>query len=731
MSRKLLIVLAIGALLAGSFGSAIAALSVHQNALWGSEGACAACHNNNPTPALRGWGIAGTPPGGKIWYGAKIAPLCYPCHRSGNAYGASPMENYAYDDASHGNVITVGNAPYTANSWSAGATLEVYTGTGLPYVGVPGTPTNIDCTTCHNVHNNDYVPFSMKGAGVGSLDFSTLCKTCHTGRTGGAGVAATNVNGIGATSTHPTDIALANLAGNGATQFVPIDARVSRTASVATWNLGGKRTDGTATGNISCQTCHAVHGDEIGAITPYEDLLAIPNVGIHATGASTTLCIGCHGNPYGTAPANVVGSLTDHPIDGNAGWAFYPSTVAADWASAVGVPISWVAANHFDSGATSFDPTLSQNVACSSCHDTHGGITATSMLRGPNTVGGGTGDWCFNCHPAATLVPDYHHSTQGNWASSALFCGDCHGTTGATNDTWSAHNGFYSFRVAISATNSLLCEACHTATNPMVGLGEFAGTLATPAHHGPAIASLGTDSHAINTANLSISNLLRYTGNWAAMANGPYDIGVAGGRVAGVVSEWGAAQEVLCESCHNILENVGNRATSGSALTGGYEANLLLLGYEDDNAGVAQGETPDLLPLAASGDLLCRVCHNLGGAGAGGYVHYPAAHTVPSFTYAAGETPYGRSTAAVLTDGAAACPERTTADAVGAPGAFSYIAAGATALTCDSCHRPHNGWTDGAAGTTNHVTVQSATALTNAKTNPCAVCHSVDIMCGY
>ena len=726
MSRKLFILMAVGALIAGCFGSAFAALSVHQNGTWGTEGACAVCHNNNPTPALRGWGITGTPPGGLDWYTAKIAPLCYPCHRGGNTYGASAMETYAYANASHGFGVTQAlGAPYTANSWMGSAATETYTGTGLPYVGTAGSPTNIDCTTCHNVHNNDFAPFSMKGAAVGSLDFSTLCKTCHAGRTGGTGVAAGNVNGAGSTSTHPTDLAVANLAGNGVTRFVTPDARVSRVASIASWGLGGKRVDGTAGAAMSCQTCHAVHGDEVAAVVPYEDLLAIPNVGVHATGAATTLCTGCHGNPYGGAVATV-GSGTDHPIDGNGGWAFYPSTAAGDWASAVGVPSQWVAANHYDSGATGFDPTASANVACTSCHDTHGGITATSMLRGPNTVGGGTGDWCFNCHPASTLVPDYHHSVQGNWASSVLYCGDCHGTAGATTDTWSAHNGFYSFRAALSATNSTFCETCHTATNPMVGLGEFAGTLATPAHHGPAIASLGTNSHSVNENNTAaMSNIVRYVGDWSALANGPIDQHGDTTR-----SEWGAAGETLCESCHNIIDNVGNRASSASVLAGGWEANILLLAFEDDTAGVAQGETPDLLPN--SGDAFCRVCHNLGGAGAGGYVHYPAAHTVVGATYAAGETPYGRTTATILTNPASACPEKTTADTPTAPGTFSYPAV--NTVDCDTCHRAHNGWSALSAaggGETDHVIVQDASAALNPKTGPCAVCHSVDIMCGY
>ena len=48
-------------------------------------------------------------------------------------------------------------------------------------------------------------------------------------------------------------------------------------------------------------------------------------------------------------------------------------------------------------------------VTCSSCHDVHGGVAGTSLLRqGGNTADG----WCFSCHDASlALIPAYHHST--------------------------------------------------------------------------------------------------------------------------------------------------------------------------------------------------------------------------------------------------------------------------------------------------------------------------------
>jgi hypothetical protein len=646
------------------------------------------------------------------------------------------MENLAYDDASHGFHFGVVNAP---NSWVSGtATPEVYAGNGLPYVGPAGTPRDIDCTTCHKVHNNDYIPFSMKGTSVNGFDVTPLCVTCHVGRINPGSVGSANNTGIGGLSTHPIGVTVADIPGNGQTLFVPVDARLSRVATVENYTLGGKRLDATPGGPIGCQTCHAVHGDEVTGTVPYDNLLAIPNVGAHASGGSSTLCTGCHGNPYG-APPGTVGNGSDHPMDGNSGWAFYPSVNPADWAGANGIPASWAAAGHFDAGATPIDVAASGQPACSSCHDVHGGLPATSLLYGPNTQG--AGDWCFCCHSAATLVPAYHHSVQGNYVQSVIFCGDCHGTAGATSDTWSAHNGFNGFRVALSANDSSFCESCHSPLNP-VNLAPAGADFAAPvypAHHGPAIPGLGTDSHPVNTSTPALVNLLKYTGNWAGLADGPYDV-VNANHPAGVTSKWGLAQEIRCESCHNILENVGNRVTTPSREEGGWKANLLLLGYEDDTAGVGVGENPDFMPAASSGDRFCRVCHNFDGNsdgrgdGLGGYVHYPAAHTIEStaFIYGAGETPYGRPINTILTDGNAACPNRSTADAPGTPGTFSYPAQ--NRVDCDSCHRPHNGWSSSignGGGFTGHIIVQDASAAFSPKTTTCDVCHSIDIMCGY
>jgi hypothetical protein len=569
------------------------------------------------------------------------------------------MENFAFDDGAHGFNRGQVNQPHSALFGAAQA--EDYTLSGLPYTFTNAVATDIDCTTCHNVHNNNFPPFSMKGAAINGLDFSPLCKSCHAGRANPGSVGAANSFAIGGTSysTHPTDVGVTDIPDNKDTRFVAVDSRMSRTTTVAAWNLGGKRVDGLAGGNISCQTCHAVHGDESSG-GHYDDLLAIPNVATHATAAATTLCTGCHGNPYGGA-VNTVGTGTDHPSDGNTGKTFYPTGA---WASGSGVPAAWTGAAHFDSGATPFTPASNQTPACSSCHDSHGGVAGSSLLYGPNTVAG-SGDWCFNCHPASIVQPAAHHSNTGNdddgvTFTSALGCGDCHG--GAVGASWQSHNGFTTFRVAVAEGNSNLCTACHTATAPKTLLGGYLQAN-WPSTHG---IDRGNASHYLGTDSNEFAGVTPKIDAWTSSAY----FSEYGGQTGGGLNPPAAAGAIICESCHNLLYNDGRRnpGSYASALRAGWESNLLLQPYVDDGAGLKDGTG-----ASAVRDALCTGCHT---ASAGAYHH-----------------PVGSGT--ILA---------TKADAAGAPNQASFP--NATSMDCDSCHRPHDADDDStvAAGTHGHVT---------------------------
>ena len=122
-------------------------------------------------------------------------------------------------------------------------------------------------------------------------------------------------------------------------------------------------------------------------------------------------------------------------IDG--GRPFYPS----QFVSPEGVPPAWKAGKKPYSGAAPIDTAARQGPTCVSCHDVHGGLPGTSLLRAPNTVAEGKGDWCFNCHSAAALVTSSHPAVDGYPQVEKAPCGVCHGTVG-TGRGWNAHNGF-------------------------------------------------------------------------------------------------------------------------------------------------------------------------------------------------------------------------------------------------------------------------------------------------
>jgi len=338
---------------------------------------------------------------------------------------------------------------------------------------------------------------------------------------------------------------------------------------------------------------------------------------------------------------------------------------------------------------------------------------------------------------------------------------------------------------ANTSTWQFFCERCHNPQNPTVAMtgnpmGLAAGTTFTslPSRHG---VTTGTLTHLTSqftapqvlirdqdrTFNTFIRAGAAGVNGWGNTSTNAYSPAVeikskynlAGG--AGTVTNpttiaGGTAAVIICESCHNLVFNAGQPATTAD-VTSGYDVNLLVMNYADDGQGatftVSPGP-PTHTSGTAVGDGLCRGCHaqavltaselSTPTSGANTYVHYPAAHTVRSqyFTYA--PPPYGRTTATILTDNTAACPNKTTGDAATVPGVFSYPAgmAGNT-LNCDSCHRPHNAnangsngvaFTAGTAATVEWYILEPGAYLTTtntAKTESCAQCHDAQVQCGY
>jgi predicted CXXCH cytochrome family protein len=676
---------------------------------------CKICHDTaKGTPALRGWAGAGAGPTGG-WGGRPISALCYMCHESGGG-GFTPaghnMTQYAYATGAH--QFTIANDPEQPE----GSNNTAISTTGLPYVAT----TALECTSCHNVHVSTYRPFMQRSS------YQALCNACHPGRLNNTPVrhaANQQTGGSRNYSTHPTNVAVGDV-GNVNVKTVAnmhADLKVAFAAAPG-YSLGGHLASG-ATGNMDCMTCHAVHGVWGNtASVGNQDLLAVDNQTVAGQSDPSALCEGCHyggntGEQVGTLTAGGAVEYSDHPIDSINGRAFYPAGVA--------IPTNWTNAStpNNDRGAQPFyEDGATDTPVCSSCHDTHGGIPSTSMLRGPSQTGTEWtmtyGTWCFVCHTNAQVIPNNHHSVLQNWGSSNLQCGDCHGVTGQTD--WRAHNGFWAFAVALSSTNSNYCTACHNVNDPTAWTGatglkgqSTAGWLVGefPARHGTyRNAGVGSSHQSDgNDGDLSTSNLLIKTTAWAD---------------SGATSEWGPANQVICESCHDILSN---GISTARGLSRGWQANLLLEVYEDDTSGEAAGEINDNYTSSAFGagrtdDALCRGCHTYTGSPAS-FVHNPEAHTVLSYTYPATARPYGRTTNTILTDETAACPDKTTADMASSPGNCSYPAA--NQVDCDSCHRPHNADSDSRGATTRYRILEVTD--TNWGTTICAECHDTDVQC--
>jgi predicted CXXCH cytochrome family protein len=638
--------------------------------------ACSYCHVAHGARGDRLWAQS-TSSFASGWGTRPIAILCYTCHQSGGAgFNASNMSAVAFNDLSHG--YDVAKMPLAPDG-TAGTPADLpYVGTGL-----------LDCTSCHDPHSS--IPPFLRSAGI-----DQLCKQCHGRENVGLarGVNSFTLPGGGgaAFSLHPTDVPYQDAASNGVTNLREFPPELQVPTASWKWTLGGHRIGWqTGSGDIGCQTCHAVHGwgyyPEGRATGFASGLTAVENSG----GASAALCESCHA---GGTPGTTVGAGDDHPLDRNDGT---PPTV---------FPAGWPA------GAAG-------EVTCSSCHDAHGGTAGTSLLR----QGGSAGGWCWSCHDRASVVPPYHHSTQGNDAPSGfvsiISCEDCHGGSAG----WSAHNGFSAMKVPEAPDRSALCEICHVPDNPLAfdpaaylkatGLTRVFDGAVQPALHG--LQPPGKASHLIDAADDdSIANCQNRKTPWPS---------------TGLVSKYGAAGEVICESCHGVMENAGKLlgADASTRLTGGWTANLLLEPYEDNSPGIGV-ETPDSFPGATLSGL-CRGCHHSIVEGVPpSFVHNPAAHTVESYLYPVEFTPYGRQTTRLLTapKGLEYCLEVTSADASGAPGRMSFPAQ--DQLDCDSCHRPHGA--HDASGDDGKRRILEFTGPQSHGTVPCLECHDTNLQCG-
>lgn len=492
----------------------------------GGFGLCQVCHvphAASSTTNKRLWRTNVTITTGASWDQSVVGDLCaQTCHNSApnvstaNSQGttAHNVVPTVYAASSHGRTWATLKNTHTPGADQNIGDKVATASQGRPYYN----QTYMECTSCHNPHDDSLRPFLRKVAGETTI--SQVCGGCHNRYSTSNGTTNIGLNNKGpqapsdttdTNSMHPVDISLSDLSGNNeaatgaATQFhEPPAALETVVPDTKAWVLGGKfqiagggpvAAVGAMVGNnayqIGCQTCHSIHAPaaSTGDNSQSLYLLAIDNEPSGAN-AGAPLCEGCHGGGYnGTTNGQFVAApytatdangkqLDDHPIDAVVDGA--PKLEA--WGSTTryervpsGAPSVWPFVN---SGtyvptvnAANFGSQHIGRIICTSCHSAHNANGGTSLNR---LNGAGTSPatgWCFSCHTNNDMVPGNHHSTTyqestntgGNWSStstpagaSKIQCTDCHGAAASAP---TAHAGFFSLKMANDS--SQLCVSCH------------------------------------------------------------------------------------------------------------------------------------------------------------------------------------------------------------------------------------------------------------------------------
>ncbi len=353
---------------------------------------------------------------------------------------------------------------------------------------------NMECTTCHDVHNNAYAPFLRAPLSSAATDNEShsaftfngsiadqanlFCQRCHTGGSNGAN----RYNAISAmpNGTHPVEMTTAGVPVNGGTRMTSWTAvapfsgtRGGRTidlkgtvfetttiwgtglngAQALSWNLGGKL-GGTATQVVGCYTCHAVHMNKLLAAPAgqtYANLTVMPYADNNSHLATNDdLCVGCHGNttrlanPGTTVYYHPVSNETDNTVTGGG----LGSTTASYTGSTGTIEIIVnMSGKVYGGNGTAADGRL----LCTSCHaPAHakfGGALNGSLILATNLPLG-----CGSCHVN-------NSGADFNQANSHHIYGT---TTNYTTATPSWTNPAYMTGTVATLTDGLQCWDCHT-----------------------------------------------------------------------------------------------------------------------------------------------------------------------------------------------------------------------------------------------------------------------------
>lgn len=327
---------------------------------------CDSCHVPHKAKGARVW--ANTPPSIQAW--GDVSPICYSCH-DGVAIVSPDVDasTTVYNPKSHG--LDIEKLP-------EGDDVEQ---SGLPYTG-GDTQQNIECSTCHNPHDNSKRPFVRE-------ELIELCTKCHNNREN-SGYNVANEEG-----THPVH----KLPEDEVAGMSPIDVQEpfkvkfpdaypekdGKMTDKVHWKLGGHLSGGDE-GTIECVTCHSVHGIEPNG-PPGDPVLAMDPV----KEESNDFCEGCHrgmrsdGRSQPPFP-NPGGTPFYHPVDN-------------DIANGEGRVVEVEEPEGWELGKAG-------EIICTTCHQAHGSMAYSPMLRQPLV----SNTFCEECH----RIPFSHHPSNGS-----------------------------------------------------------------------------------------------------------------------------------------------------------------------------------------------------------------------------------------------------------------------------------------------------------------------------
>ncbi len=750
--RKLgiiLLVLASVLLLVGPQAMAAVQGTSHQTNA-GLQGVCSACHiphGGTAGATSRLWPVAPT---------TNLVPgvtgsLCASCHFSTGAYRATMADAfsdaYVYGTYSHGNQMTIAEVPQ-------GSSL---TSSGLPYTGdasqTPATGGVIECTSCHDVHNDPVArrPFLRD-------DIDVLCARCHSLRnyvmnadsTGATAAVGNwdNVNNVGVNNpgSHPVGLDIAgDQTGNSPISW-PNESMLLKNTAINTWSLGGHRRAGN-TGGVMCNTCHAVHGIQrdnldttspaVTATAPTGNMLIIAQATTGNEGESApagrsvnngdgdpnnALCEGCHRGPTPTGPGGVAYSGTRYPNPGNTAYTHPVDDLASANEAVTAFPTNWPASSTLSIGGN-------RAAICESCHTPHPAANDTNRASialaadgdGEFILRAGTGDVCALCHSGRVT----RHHPVGQSIASAI---------GGSGPASYLRNG-----TAAGLSTTLSCSTCHLGAGGMAHNWTTPGGLAInpnwrPANNGRSEV-MATDRYAaspnpVTTENVSATCIDCHLGLDGNTTNASPTVHATG---RGVNATDNTEYQILGEGTHYVGPFASAFFAAARTIRSqtGQTINPLSDAWTATRfgAGNANGGWSRFGGTSAAPILVCESCHELDptynvgshmllssfyegqsslGTSSGG-VQYDdfceACHGVPTGTHAMFNQAIGRTGTTLSTTIntvtrpwlAGAAP--VAAPTGGAAGTSTWLTGGAGVgvMTCDSCHQVHDAETQSAS----------------------------------